>query len=81
MEGYNEIEFSEKLCNQSVKNSDLWDVSWISSKDLKNIVKNNSIFNKANYGLMDFVIRQKEFDIFSYDDERNEQFQNGEIRL
>lgn len=72
MDGYNEIEFSEKLCNQSVKNSDLWDVSWISSKDLKNIVKNNSIFNKANYGLMDFVIRQKEFDIFSYDDERNE---------
>ena len=52
--------------------SDAYDVSWISSKDLKNIVKNNSIFNKANYGLMDFVIRQKEFDIFSYDDERNE---------
>ena len=39
---------------------------------IENQKKNNSIFNKANYGLMDFVIRQKEFDIFSYDDERNE---------
>ena len=68
MDGYSEIKFSEKLCNQNLKNSDLWDINWISSKDLKNIVKLNPVFDKSNYSLLDFVIRQKEFDLFSYDD-------------
>lgn len=72
MDGFNEINFSEKLCNENLQNSDLWDVTWISSRNLRDILNNNSIFDKASYSLMDFIIRQKEFDIFSYDDDQSE---------
>lgn len=67
MDAYPKIILSEKICDKNSKNSDIWNIDWVTNNDLKIGFDKHSIFNLDIYNQLDLVINRQEVSLFLSD--------------
>lgn len=63
--------FNTKLCqivSDQKNNNHIWNMEWLKNKNIKCIIKNNSVISEDKISKLSFRIPEKEYNPFAYDD-------------